>query len=195
MKTPSIEDIAQKINNLDTKKIAVILLFSVLICYSDIAFIMMFQVRSLKRVSAKNTKLKTDIRAVSLDLERMRDKGKTKKAEAKEKKILAEGQLPFLLQQIYSSANSNKVSILQVKPFRESKDTKSQGVTVAAAAKLAAVFMSLEVSSDYHHLGTFINDLENGQEFIAVEELKIMPNSANYMQQKATLLLKTYVTK
>jgi hypothetical protein len=61
--------------------------------------------------------------------------------------------------------------------------------------KLTALLINLDLLADYHNLGKFIQALEDSPVFMEVQELDISTQLPDYMKQKVTLVLKTYVTK
>lgn len=81
---------------------------------------------------------------------------------------------------------------MQVKPLKETKPQDPKTVVVLQAQPVS---IKLEVLSDYHHCGSFVNDLENAQELIVVEEIRIAANPDDTLRQRVALMLKTYVKK
>lgn len=176
---------------LDKKKIILILAISAIIAVVDIAFVIKLQIKGLSSVSAKAAKLDHDLKDLSKDLALMQQAQKRPVVAKKVKKIISEADIPSLLQDIDTIAKNNKVKILQITPGSAdvSKDNKS------AIGNFIPVFVSLELNCGYHNLGAFINEMENHEKFIAVEALKITPITGNYQQERADLVLKTYVKK
>ena len=186
--------ILEKINldNLDKKKISIILLACLILIYLDYAFIIKLQLRSLNKINPQISKLKTDIKTLSKDLAAM-EKSKRNKDQiraAKAKKIISEGEIPFLLENISTLANKNNVRILQIMP---SKETKKE--TALQAQDISSLLITVDLVCSYHHLGKFINELERADEIIAVENLKIENDSSDYLHQKVDLAIKAYVRK
>ncbi len=183
---------------LDKKKILFIVLVAAAILYLDFTLLIKLQFNDLKDISPKIVKLKNDIKNLAKDLATMRDfqdkQGKMKQAVASNvKRIIIEGRIPLLLQHISDIANKNNISIMQIRPSQEFRagEEKIPGSTI----KFFPVLTVLDLSCSYHNLGKFINDLENLEEFIAVQELKITPSSGDYLRQNVSLVLKTYVRK
>ncbi|MCX5668804.1 MAG: type 4a pilus biogenesis protein PilO [Candidatus Omnitrophica bacterium] len=181
---------------LDKQKKILIVIFCALIIYVDTTFILKSQTSGIKSLNPKITRLKNDLLNLDRDLNNMRTaQGKqglaTQKAIARSSKILAEGQIPGLLQDISSEANKFNIQIGQIRPSRETVNAKN----VIAGDKITPILINLDLTCDYHNLGKFINELENLQVFLSVQELKISTQLPDYMKQKVTLVLKTYVTK
>ena len=183
------------INNLklDNKKILLIALFGLVIVYLDCAFVVKAQLGNLQALTPKVAKLKKEIAAFNSDFTVINSlKAKPGQAGVSEKQVILEKELPDLLEYISEAGNKNNVSIMQIKPARE---TKSKEEKLFAGVKFSPVYISLNVFSNYHNLGAFVNALENADKFIAVQDLKITPDKKDYMRQEANLTLKTYVKK
>ncbi len=182
---------------LDNRKILLLIIASVVLIYLDFTFIAKLQLNSLKNSKPKITKLRRDLDILNKDLRRMQDL-KNKQAEmsktilAKAKKLISEEQVSALLRDISDIANKNSVKIEQIKPSKESQVKSDKN---APLAKFTLLSINLELSCDYHHLGKFINDLENADTYMAVQRLNITPKQSNYINQKATLELRVYVKK
>lgn len=187
------------LDNLDNKKIILIAITCLIITYLDFNFFMAFQLKMLKGLNPKIIKIKADLSKLDKELAAMRDlKDKQAAPQAvpalKMKKVILEEDIPSLLKAISDVANINDVKITQMKPTRESQAKVAK--TLADTEKLTTLLITLDLIGGYHHLGRFINGLENVEVFIAVEDLRITPQSpADYLKQKASLVLKTYVKK
>jgi len=177
---------------LDNKKIALILIASLMLLYLDINFLFKAQMNGFKKSAEELTKTGNDLKILDAGLKNMREvKSKQKNLpenQAKVKKIIFESQLVSLLQDISKIGNANNVKILQIKPSRDT-------LKAPAASKFSPVSISLDLICGYHNLGKFINDLENDQAFISVESLKIEAQPDDALRQKVSLILKTYVKK
>jgi Tfp pilus assembly protein PilO len=178
---------------LDNKKILLIALFALFIIYIDCHFVIKMQLANLRVLNPKVAKLKKDITAFKKDFAVVNSlKVKPEQAGVNEKQVISEKDLPDLLEYISEIGNKNNVRIMQIKSSRE---TKTKEVKPLPGVKFILVYISLDIFSNYHNLGVFINALENGDKFIAVHELKIAPDKKDYMRQQANLTLKTYVKK
>lgn len=180
---------------LDKKKIFFIVLGSFVILYLDFVFLIGLQFKHIKNISPKIIKLKQDMENFSKELATMQDlKGKQvetkQKALLKAKKVISEEQIALLLQSISDVANKNNVSISKILPSKAKEERASAGTL-----KLTSLLITLDLSCGYHNLGRFLNDLENAENFITVQEMKITYSSSDYLRQNVNLVLKTYVKK
>jgi len=186
---------------LDNKKIALIVLVSAAIFYVDFNFIFKAQLRIVKKSSAEAAKLRKDLVNFELDFKKMQE-NKTKQAlpaqktEIKIKNIIPENYFSSLLQDISKAANNNEVRILQLRPSRERETPgPNPDSKVKVFGKLTPFFIALDLSSGYHNLGKFINELENLPAFVKVQDIRIEPQLNDYLRQRASLILVTYVEK
>lgn len=195
-------DVLKKIK-LDKKKILLIIAASLVVIYLDFAFLIKSQFRSLRDIRSKITKLKKELGNLNKDLTIMRDleqKQTDIKQEtiSKVKKIITEEQLPLLIQDISRIANKHDVKIMQIKPVKDLKvqGGKASNIVSSDIGKLTSILITLDLTCGYHNLGSFINDLDNSEQFIAmIEELKIISDPADYLRQRVNLALKIYVKK
>jgi Tfp pilus assembly protein PilO len=181
---------------MDNKTIAAVVIACALVAYVDYAFLLKMQLVALKTISPKIVKLKADLDALNNDLKSgqyaksRQDEGA--KSLAKGKKVIPNEQVASLLQGISEIANKDDVDIIQMKPALElpGKQKKQDN-----QQRFTPLLITLDLVSDYHHLGAFISDLENAQVLIAVTDLKIMPVEDNYLKQQVRLVLRAYVSK
>ncbi|MCX5701949.1 MAG: type 4a pilus biogenesis protein PilO [Candidatus Omnitrophica bacterium] len=182
---------------LDKKKAILIIFASLVIIYIDSSLIIKMQRKGIKTVQEKVTKLKQEIVTLNKDLAAMYDL-ESKQVDIKSetvlraKKIISEGGIPLLLEDISNIANKRNVKIMQVNP---SKESKAKEEVSFGKEKLKSVVITLDLMCDYHGFGGFINDLDNAEQFMAIQEMKIVPNPKDYFQQRVILVLKTYVKK
>ncbi len=181
---------------LDNQKKILIVIFCILIIYVDTNYILKSQTAGIKSADPKIAKLKTDLVNLQRSIEDMRvaksKQGSTaKKAVAQSSKILAEGQISGLLQDISGLANKFDIQISQIRPVREAASAKN----ALAGDKFITILINLDLTCSYHNLGKFINELEGMPVFLSVQELKILTQLPDYMKQDVALILKTYVTK
>ncbi|MDP2928147.1 MAG: type 4a pilus biogenesis protein PilO [Candidatus Omnitrophota bacterium] len=181
---------------LDKQKKILIVIFFVLIAYMDNSYILKAQRTGLSSLDLKIARLNTDLVNLNRGLENMRS-SKTKPGAPGQKKaisssmILRESQISELLQEISTAANKFDIKIAQIRPSRQALKEKS----AIGQDKLTSILINLELICDYHNLGRFIQALENLPVFMGVQELEISTQLPDYMKQKVTLVLKTYVTK
>jgi Tfp pilus assembly protein PilO len=162
---------------LGQKKIILIILFCLIIAYVDFTVLVNWQLGSIKNIAPKIVKLKKDLNNLTQDLKNMQEL-KNKQVDAK-KNILAKSK--------------NTVRIMQMNPSRELSAQKTQ--KAPTAERLTPVFITLDLSSDYHNLGKFINDLENANIFLAAQSIKIESVQPDLFKQHVNLVLLTYVKK
>jgi hypothetical protein len=180
------------------KKILIVLFFA-LIVYVDTSFILKPQRSGVVLLDSKISKLKIDLANLNRGLESMRlaqskPGALSQKKVAKSSKIFSEGQISGLLQDVSSIANKFDIKILQINSTRQVQPAAKEK-TAVKADKLIPLLINLDLTCDYHSLGKFIQELENSVVFIGVESLDISTQLPDYMKQKVTLVLKTYVTK
>ncbi len=193
-------DKLNKLSNLklDQKKLALIILFVSIIIYLDFSLMIKLQLKSVNALRPKIIKLKSDIDKFNKDLVMIQElKQKQAKISQKEslkaKKIVSQDAIPSLIEYISNTANQNNLKITQLKP---SKELKAQGGPVSKdTAKLSPFLITLDLSAEYHRFGAFLNALENAQDFMAVQELRITRGQKDDFQQNVNLVLRTYVKK
>jgi Tfp pilus assembly protein PilO len=186
---------------LDNKKILLILLACGFIIYLELAFLLRGQLEGIGRVGPKIKRLSSDIAGLDNDLNNIqalkkKQDANKQKALQEAKRVISDDQIAALLDEISDVAEKNEVRIAQIRPLRQPLPQAAIGKGAApAAARFSALLISMDLSADYHRLGRFINDLENGPTFLVVESLKISANPANYLKQSAQLAVRTYVKK
>ncbi len=191
---------------LDKKKLAAILLFGVIIVYIDFAFVVKPQFNNISKDTKKIIQLKKDIDSLEKDLAAMEKARKENKVLLKKRKVISEGQLSSLLENISDLANKYSIRIMQINSSPETKPTKvtlsppvpvmkSTTKKTEAPAKIDFTLIKLELTGDYHNLGKLLSELDSGEVVFTVKELKITPDQPNYYQQRISLTLKTYVKK
>ncbi len=182
---------------LDNKKIYLIISVFVILIYIDFTFVIGRQLQNIKNIQPKITKLRQDLNTLNKDLAKIQELknkqvGTNQKSTPKVKKIISDAEILSLLQNISQIANKDGVQIMQIKSSKEVQVKQDKPI---ALDKFTPIFITLDLLTDYHHFGKFVNDLENSQTFIAVQSFKINSQQSNYIKQKISLVLKTYVTK
>ncbi len=182
---------------LDKQKKILIIIFVVLFTYVDLNYVLKAQTNGLKSADTKIARLNSDLTKLNKDLASMRlantsAASKAEKTSLKSSKLLAENQISGLLQDIASSANKFNVKIFQIRPNRE---VQANTNSAPGQDKLTGYLINLDLICDYHNLGRFINALENSLVYMGIQELKIVTQLPDYMKQKVTLVVKTYVIK
>ncbi len=185
------------LSKMDNKKIILVIITCLIIAYLDFNFFLAFQLKALKTLGPKIIKIKADLDKLDKELINMQDlknkqAGRSKALSLKAKKVILEEDIPALLKGISDVANINDVKITQMKPAKEPEARAAPAE--ADKEKLTPLLITLDLIGGYHHLGRFINDLENVETLITVENQRILPGGlADYLKQKASLVLKAYV--
>lgn len=182
----------------DKKKMIMVAVVGLVLLYSDYNFIIKRQFEYIRTTGPKIVQLKTDMVNLTRELATMKDLVAKRQMLEREgklrlKKMIAEEEIPALLQFISDAANKNEISVMQMRPSRQVALKANKAP--AGAAKYTPVSIVLNLSGTYHNIGKFINDLENAEDFISVEEIKISPDSGTEFKQVAYLSLKTYAEK
>ena len=181
---------------LDNQKKILIVIFFVFIVYVDLNYILKAQLGGLNNLNPKIISLENDLKNLNHDLENMRiSKGKqgvaVQKSVFKSSKILPEGKISGLMQDISNEANKLNIRIIQIRPSRETLNVKS----TIPADKFTPILINLDMVCDYHNLGRFINWLENSEVFMEIQDFKISTQASDYIRQRVALTIKTYVAK
>lgn len=185
---------------LDSKKLILAALVVVVFFYSDFTFLLNPQKLKIKSSNQKIAKLREDLDSLNKDFVEMQRfesaKGREKEEALKFKRLISEGELVSLLQEISRLARDNNIQIIQMKPSKEAKESRVSGRDKNKASsggdELKSILIRLDLVCAYHNFGKFINDLENASMFISVEGFDIVSEKSGYLQQKVNLLLLTY---
>lgn len=191
-------DIPQLLDSkkLDAKTLFAVIFFCAVFVFLDCSFLVSKQIKALRAIRPQISKMKTDLESLDTGLGNMQALQKGMKRDApigKTKKIISDEEVPLMLQQISATANDNDIKVLQIRPIRESPLFRLEKPNVLI--RLKPLLVNIDLSCDYHQLGKFLNRLEGGEFFLAVEEMKIAAQPQDYLRQRVTLLLKTYVKK
>ncbi|MFH0762365.1 MAG: type 4a pilus biogenesis protein PilO [Candidatus Omnitrophota bacterium] len=186
----------KKIEGLDNKKLLVVFIALLVFIYLDYSFVMKLQLRNLRNTAPKIEKVKSDLNNLSLQLSKMQQAKEEHLAKQREflsqaKKVISEGQVPSLLEEIANTAKNNNAELIQMKPLRQ--NLPAAKAKTPQGQNFSPLLITVELSCGYHELGHFINDLENNPIFIAVEDFAVIPQQKDYFKQKVGLTLKTYV--
>lgn len=175
----------------DRKKTILALIVVGIIIYSDFSFVLKTQVKAAADARSKIAKLKKDIETVNKDKVLLQQDAQKDKEPPKPIKIYSQGEIPLLLNEISVIANDNNIKVMEINPSRDTKgkDKSSKG------EDFVALRIKLDLMGEYHNLGSFLNQLENGGQPIFAEEIKISRNPEDYLKEEVSLILKTYVKK
>lgn len=180
---------------IDKKKIILIIIIAAAFFYADYSFVIKTQVESVKTLKNQTTKLKEEMNSLDKTLADFNNlKNKQDRLGTKRKKIFSEERIPALLEDISDIANKNSVKIMQIRPSKEVK-ARDEKARAQGQGGVVGLTISLDLSCSYHNLGSFVNDMENADTFIAVQEMKIRRDQNNPLEETANLVLKTYVKK
>jgi Tfp pilus assembly protein PilO len=176
----------------DKKKLMIAAIVCLMIIILDVIFVMKLQLSVLGTQGPKIVKLKKELQALDNDLQKMQSlkskDGNKRFGVVLKKSIVPEGQITTLLQNISETAKKYGIRISQMKQSSEAQPGKQ-------APSLIPYLISLDLTADYHTFGKFLNQLENGDIFIAVQDLRISPGTQNAISQSCFVTLKTYVKK
>ncbi|RKY42967.1 MAG: hypothetical protein DRP85_01175 [Candidatus Makaraimicrobium thalassicum] len=99
-------------------------------------------------------------------------------------------EIPEFLEGLSSIARTSSVKILSITP--------SALKTVAEGKKSGGYYREMPIvitaKSGYHELGHFISNLETGERFITIENLRIQHDSRFPRRHSVRIVLKTYVS-
>ncbi len=182
----------------DKKKLIFVVLAGAIFLFVDFRFLLNGQISILKRTSPEITRLKADLDKLSLDYARMQDLKNKKpdpvKVTLKVKRIISLEEIASFLQEVSDLAAKNDCKITKMQALKEAPGSKSDKLA-RDEVKATPLLISLEMFSAYHNLGKFLSDLEKAQTFVGVQNLKIVSQTTDYLKQKVSLDLKTYVKK
>ena len=177
----------------DKKKIGLVMIIFFFLAYGDFAYILKAQIKGVGILGNKIAQLKNEIKVFQKDLALMQQsKGRKETDAPKAQRLIMEGEIPILLEEVYGLANKNGVKIMQAKPV---KDAKVKESIPKQLGNVSPLLLALELFSGYHNLGSFLSDLESAKIYLAVDEIKIVGDTQDYFQQQINLALKTYVKK
>lgn len=161
-----------------TKKLFLWIFIGLLILYLDFTYIIKRLNKNISLNQGKIVNLKKEINTLDKELSNIEDlKQKKGQFVLKAKRLISEGEIPALLENISTLANANKVQIMQMRQPKGKEE------------------IALELTCGYHALGGFINALENARQMTALQEMKIERNENDYFRHRVTMVLKVYVKK
>lgn len=175
---------------LDKKKLILIGLVGLVVLYLDFSFVISAGLKSLSNSESGIAKLRTDIDKLNRDLAAMQtQKAANNGLLNKRQAFIKEESVTQFLEQIQSMANESGVTVTQ---FKQSE----AGVDAALVkSPVKPLKISIEISSTYHTLGTFINYLENCGVFVNIESFKVTTSASDIFRQNASMAMIIYVKK
>jgi len=110
------------------------------------------------------------------------------------KRIVAEEELPRVLESISKFADTSSVRVLKMKPVvaAPQKGAKKPEAKQGAYARQK---ISLSVISSFHELGRFVALLENSPVFLDIQQLEIQADQMRYGKQMVTIVLEVVLRK
>ncbi|MDP8298960.1 MAG: type 4a pilus biogenesis protein PilO [Candidatus Tantalella remota] len=165
-----------------------------------LAFVVFPKFNSLSKVTRTVTELNNNISLVNTRMKRLNEMTARLEELRKEQAVYsvqlpAEKEIPAFLEELAVIAKKSDVKIISVTPHGFSggssaaKDKKGK-----VKQYYYALPVEISAQSGYHQLGQFVNDLEEGQRFITVEDLKIQNDKNSPRKHNVKLVLKTYVS-
>jgi len=183
----------------DKKKVLLVVIFAVIIGYLDMSMIMKSQLAGVKKKESQIKELKAKFANFERDLLKMGEQKKKESAGTMEpqkgKKLLSHDSLVALMYGISGLANKDNVKILKMAPADQQPVAVRGPVAPDPAIRFLPVVIRLDLLSDYHALGSFINDIENDQILVLVQEFGIIADKQDPLKQRVNLVLRTYVKK
>jgi Tfp pilus assembly protein PilO len=171
----------------DKKKLALAIMVIVFALYVDLNFILKAQTKAIKSFNHKINQLKNDINSYNLDMNMMQRSG-GKPLSTRPKRLLAEGEISWLIEEIYKTSNLYNLKIQQVRP------TQAIQHSAAQAKRYLSIPINIDLYGGYHALVGFIRSLEAQAVIIAVDELEIRRSRKDIFSHEVKLKLNTYVS-
>ena len=179
-----LQELFTKITQNKNKLIAVVAVISIIL-YLDFSFVLKFQMNALGKINPQVIRLKKGLQNLNSDLIAMQRHEQGLGVGAT-KKLVAAGQVPWVIEEISHLANQQEVRISQIKPIRNLSDESS------LAEEYSLIIIDLEATAGYHQLGRFLANLENHPILLGVEQLDIKQTKDPF-EHKIKLRLRTYV--
>ena len=179
------------------KKIILSGIVVVMVLYIDFSFILGAQIRALKDISYRLSKVHSSLRqyknhtgllkSLQADLDSLKAKG----ADA-EKNLFSDFEIPFLLENISQIALTSNTKIMQIKPQAQPSQ-KEKGIE-EKGLHLSPIFIKLQLLSGYHQLGQFTSRIERNP-LITITDVAIKAPAIELAKPTIELTLKVYVNK
>jgi Tfp pilus assembly protein PilO len=156
--------------------------------YVDIGFVFKGQLRRRAEAGRKVKELRKDLSNLRAAQQRIRDMSQSQLETQKAKlaaggRLITEDGVVALLQSIAEMASRHNVKINHIRPTKEA---------AAGEQVIKPLLITLDGTGEFHNAVSFINDLETGVFFIAVQTIRFTPQQ-DMFRQKFHLVLKTYV--
>jgi type IV pilus assembly protein PilO len=174
----------------------ILALAAAIIIFLDFFFIMKPQIRWLKDLGTKIRQLKSQIEQTDRDIALIVQLQKQYQSSKKdmsdiERRVPQEEDIPLILQDISSAANSSMIKIFQIRPMKEEKEV----ILETKSGKYYRIPISIVAKGGYHLFGKFLNKLENSEIFMSINNLEISPSASDYKRHNINLIINTFIFK
>jgi Tfp pilus assembly protein PilO len=105
------------------------------------------------------------------------------------KKFSTEQQISLLLKELSDIAKNSGVKIVAIKPYPAVTETQ-QSASLGAYQKFP---ISITAICGYHQLGTFLSELENGDIFMRITDMRITADNQNPVEHNVHMIVNTYI--
>ena len=166
----------------------------------DIGFLLRGQFASVRRLSTEVSQLNTEIRNSKIDT-KFSQTYKNQLSDLKNeianlnKTVIAEENLPTVMESISKFADMCGVRILEIRPVVETAvpEKGAGGVVGKDVFSRRKIFISAK--SGFHQLGRFMALLESNTVFLSVKNIEIHTDQQETLRQMVTMTLEVVVRK
>ena len=170
----------------DKKKLTLAIMVIVFALYVDLNFILKAQTTAIKSLNHKISQLKNDIKSFNIDRNMMQRSGARSQPE-QPKRLVEEGEISWLIEEIYKTSNLYNLRIQQIKPTQAIKRSAAQ------TKRYLSIPINIDLYGGYHALVGFIRSLEDHAVIIAVDQLEIRRRRKDIFSHEVKLVLNAYV--
>jgi len=163
----------------------------------DVIFIFRWQFVSLGRLFKEVNQLSQEVKNTRVD-SKLTSTYKTKLDDLNEelvalkKMIVAEENLPSVIESVQKFANLSGVRVLSIKPLAAGNVAPAAD-SANKDSKILREKISILIRCGFHQLGRFIALLENAPVFLDIVNLEIRTDDQDYMMQSVTIVLEVAV--
>lgn len=186
--------------NIDFKKqknLISYIILSIILILIDLMLIIIPQLKAIGKINPRIKKISAELKAFSDDKKNLSqlklnvDNFK-KNNEVLRKKIIVEGDVLSLIENISKIGNEENIKITQISPIQEPKEKK---LGTISRGDIFAKMININITGGYHNLARFINRLENMDEFVKVIVLNIKFDKQLYTSQVVQLVLGIFIAR
>ena len=170
----------------DKKKLVLAIIVIVIVLYVDLNFVLKAQTTAIKSLNRRITQLKSTIKLYNLDRDMMQS-SEGKPLPEQPKRLLTEGEISWLIEEIYKTSNLYNIKIKQVKPTQVIKDAAAQ------SKRYLSIPINIDLHGGYYALVAFIRSLEAHAVIIAIDQLEINRRRKDIFSHQVKLVLNVYV--